>query len=332
LSARAGLPQRVYACLADGGAHSGEQLARLLGVTRSAVWKAVAQLQLLGMDIEAAPRRGYRLRMPARPLDAAAIDGFLAAPARSTIRHLDVAWSLPSTNTKLMAVTDLPPGRCDVLLTEHQSSGRGRRSRSWLAPPGGAICLSIGWCFNALPADAGALSLAVGVAALRVLATLGDWPLALKWPNDLVVAGRKLGGILIELRAEAAGPAYVVIGIGINVNLGKALSSTLRASGAAPVDLQTLGLTDCDRNRVVAALIDELLRALPEFERSGFSSFSGEWAAADALRDQPVSVSSSSGDAAGVACGIDAQGALCVRTAAGLRHFHAGEVSVRPTP
>ena len=329
---RAGLPQRVYACLADGRVHSGEQLAQCLGLTRSAVWKAVAQLRRLGMDIEAAPRRGYRLRTPKRPLDAAAILGLLPTAARSTIRRLDVAWSLPSTNTKLMAVTDLPPGRCDVLLSEHQSAGRGRRSRSWLAPPGGAICLSIGWCFHALPAEIGALSLAVGVVTLRVLAALGDWPLALKWPNDLVVAGRKLGGILIELRAEAAGPAYVVIGIGINVSLGEALSSALRAGGAEPIDLQTLGLTDCDRNRVVANLIDELLRALPEFERNGFRSFAGEWTAADALRDRPVTVSSAGGDAAGVACGIDGQGALCVRTAAGLQHFHAGVVSVRPTP
>ena len=129
-----------------------------------------------------------------------------------------------------------------MLLAECQSAGRGRRGRTWVAAPGGAICLSLNWTFPAVPEDLGALGLVIGVCVLRSLQGLGVQGLQLKWPNDLLVQGKKLGGVLIELRAETAGPAFVVIGIGLNVALGDDALKQIAASGIAATDLRSAGL------------------------------------------------------------------------------------------
>ena len=177
-----------------------------------------------------------------------------------------------------------------------------------------------------------ALSLAIGVCALRALASVGSLPVTLKWPNDLVAGPDKLGGILTELRAEADGPALVVVGIGLNVALGRRLMQELLAAGARSIDLASLGMPDCDRNRLTAALLGQCVEGLRRFEQSGFESFIGDWRGADALAGKPVLVSAADGVIAGHARGIDVAGALCVQTREGLRRFATGEVSVRATP
>ncbi len=323
------LVQRVYAALADGAAHSGEQLAAAQAVSRSAIWKAVGALQELGLSIEAAPHRGYRLGGPVTPLQATRIVAGLSPAVRKRLRGAEVAWTLPSTNSTLLARAEPPVGQFDFLLAECQSAGRGRRARQWLAPPGGALCLSIGWSYAALPRGAAALSLAVGVCARRALAEFAGVPVQLKWPNDLLCAERKLGGILIELRAESAGPAYVVIGVGINCALGAAFSRRVQQAGTVPTDLAALGVAACDRNRLAAILLTEIVGGVMEFERHGLAPFAAEWSAADALAGRAVSVSMAGSEYAGLACGIDSEGALCVRGADTVRQFHSGEVSVR---
>jgi BirA family biotin operon repressor/biotin-[acetyl-CoA-carboxylase] ligase len=326
------LLQRVFKALADGELHSGEQLARAQSVSRSAIWKAIGALQELGVALEVAPNRGYRLAAQLVPLDAAAIFAALQPAARARLRAGEVAWSLASTNDALLARPEPPPGQCEFLVAEHQSAGRGRRARPWYAPPGGALCLSLGWSCAVLPPNAPALSLAVGVCALRALAPLVGERLRLKWPNDLVCEGGKLGGILIELRAESAGPAYIVIGIGINTALAEATVSQVEQTGTRPVDLAALGAPGCDRNLLCAALINELVAGIGVFEREGFAPFGEGWRAADALVGQVVTVTAPGGVFVGHARGIDAEGALCVQGTAGVQRFTTGEVSVRLRP
>jgi BirA family biotin operon repressor/biotin-[acetyl-CoA-carboxylase] ligase len=332
------LVQRVFNALADGAVHSGEQLAEEQGVTRAAIWKAVGALQELGVEIQATTHRGYQLAHGLAPLHAQRIIAALPPELRPRLRRGDVAWTLASTNSALLEsnATDghgkpahLPPGQFDFLAAEYQSAGRGRRSRQWFAPPGGALCLSLAWSFAALPKGAAALSLAVGVCALRALSAIAPLDVRLKWPNDLLSSGRKLGGILIELRAESGGPAYVVIGIGINCALGERVTSRVRDSGADPIDLATLGVKPCDRNQLAAALASEIVQGVLEFERSGLASFAADWAAADALAGRVVTVALPDGQFIGHARGIDADGALCVHGNGALRRFNTGEVSVR---
>ncbi|MGA2024282.1 MAG: biotin--[acetyl-CoA-carboxylase] ligase [Steroidobacteraceae bacterium] len=327
--AGAPLSQRVFELLADQRFHSGTQLAAACGVSRSAIWKAVAALRALGVSVHAVPHRGYRLPLATRPLEAGRIRNALPAYIGRHLRHGATLWSTTSTNAVLLAQNDLAPGRFDFLTAEHQTAGRGRRTRGWIAPPGGAICLSLSWSFASLPPAIGALSLAMGVCALRALARCGVSGAVLKWPNDLMVGEGKLGGILAELRAETGGPAFVVIGIGLNVALGATVLERVEATGTKAADLGALGAVPSDRNRIVAALIAAVVEGLAQFEREGFSAFAQEWRAADALLGRAVRVSADAGSVAGHARGIDLDGALCVQTSEGLQRFVTGDVSVR---
>ena len=134
----------------------------------------------------------------------------------------------------------------------------------------------------------------------------------------------------MELRAEGAGPAHVVIGIGINCTLGAEVARRVRATGVEPVDLASLGVLPCDRNRLVALMLDHLVRGVLEFEQAGLAAFAAAWTSADALVGRVVTVKLADGEFVGHARGIDADGALCVQGVAGLQRFSSGDVSVRP--
>ena len=325
------LAARVFARLADGRFHSGEELAGELRVSRSAVWKAAGTLRALGAGLHAVRNRGYRLDSASEPLDAGRIRAQVAHELRERVAKLETVWSIASTNSTLLERAGPPSGATEVLLAEYQTAGRGRRGRAWLAPPGGAICLSLSWTFRAMPPDLGALGLVIGVCTLRALEKLGVRHVALKWPNDLLLGERKLGGVLIDLRAESAGPAYVVIGVGLNVALGEEVLAKIAAVGLPAADLVSAGLATPPRNRVAAGLIGECLRGLMEFEQRGLRAFIEEWRGADALRGRTVDVKAVEGiSSRGLARGIDLQGALLLETPQGIRRFISGDVTVRP--
>ena len=323
------LTRSVYALLADGCFHSGSDLARCCGVSRSAIWKAVSQLRSLGVLIDAVSNRGYRAPTASPPLDAAQIVAFLSPTERGRAREVASVWATGSTNADLLQRSPPAPGCFDCLTAEYQLAGRGRRARRWFAPPGGALCLSLSWSFAAVPRDIAALSLAMGVCVLRALQSIGRGGARLKWPNDIVTQGRKLGGILIELRAEGGGPALAVIGIGLNVTLSPQLLAQVRDSGTEATDLSALGTGACDRNRLAAAVMQCCVSGLLQFELDGFRSFIAEWRAADSLAGQAVSIDGEGVSISGHARGIDLDGALCVQTREGLQRFVTGEVSVR---
>ncbi len=324
------LVARVFAQLSDGRFHSGEELASSLGVSRSAVWKAASQLREQGAVLHAVRNRGYRLVGAGEPLEASRIRERLPREARACVRRLEAVWSIGSTNTALAERAGPPAGSSEVLLAEYQTAGRGRRGRAWLAPPGGAICLSLSWTFREVPPDLGALGLVVGVCMLRALRELEVSGALLKWPNDLLVGDGKLAGVLIDLRAESGGPASVVIGIGLNVALGAQLLERVAETGIPATDLLRAGLPQgVSRNEVAAGLIGACVRGLVAFEEQGLQPFLEEWRQADALRGRAVSVNAPDGTARGVARGIDLRGALLVETRDGVRRFVSGDVSVR---
>jgi BirA family biotin operon repressor/biotin-[acetyl-CoA-carboxylase] ligase len=323
------LPQRVFQRLDDRDFQSGEALAVQLAVTRAAVWKAVEQLRELGVGLDASTNKGYRLAPGVSALSAERIAERLPHEVRARIEALLVEWTLESTNTKLL--DSLPPtaGAASVVLAEHQTGGRGRRGRGWIAPPGGAICLSLAWQYADMPADLAALSLVVGLCTVGALRELGVGEVGLKWPNDLVTRNGKLGGILIEMRAEAGGPVHVVIGIGLNVLLDDAARAAVEAAGNTADDIRSHQSTVPDRNRIVAALLARLVPALDGFPRHGLAPWLEEWHASDALYDREVRVENAGEISRGVARGIDAHGALLIENPAGVQRFISGEVTVR---
>src|SRR6185312_11325648 len=216
-----------------------------------------------------------------------------------------------------------------VVLAEHQTGGRGRRGRGWIAPPGGAICLSLAWQYPDMPADLAALSLIVGMCSVGALRDVGVGDVRLKWPNDLVTRHGKLGGILIEMRAESGGPVHVVVGIGLNVLLDDAARAAVEAAGNTADDIRAHRSPVPDRNSIVAALLARLVPALDGFPRHGLTPWLEEWHACDALFDREVRIENAGEITRGVARGIDTHGALLVATPTGVQRFISGEVTVR---
>ena len=315
--------------LADGELHSGEVLARALGVTRAAVGKQIQSLAQWGIDVESVARRGYRLGTALDFIDADALRDALAPRSRERLARLEVQEVLESTNSHLLGDADLPAGRFRACLAEYQTAGRGRRGRDWIQHFGSGLCLSFSWLFREPPAAPGTLSLAAGVAALRALAQAGVPGCTLKWPNDVLKDGGKLGGILSELRLEAAGPAYVVIGIGLNVRLPLGARAAIEAAGGAtPADLATV-VPLPSRTGLAALLIDAFVEVAVEFETHGFAPLLAEWRRADALLGERVSVHRRDGIQEGVARGITSDGALRVEIDGRIDELRAGEVSLR---
>jgi BirA family biotin operon repressor/biotin-[acetyl-CoA-carboxylase] ligase len=323
------LIQRVFQRLDDQRFQSGEALAEDLGVTRAAVWKAVEQLRELGVALDAQTAKGYRLARGVSALASERIESKLGAEVRDCIEALQVAWTLESTNTKLLESFAPTAGKAAVVLAEHQTGGRGRRGRAWVAPPGGALCISIAWQYPDMPADLSALSLVVGIEVVNALRELGVGGVRLKWPNDLVTGQGKLGGILIEMRAEAGGPVHVVVGIGLNVLLGEAARSAVAATGNTADDIRAQGSEVPDRNAIAGALLSRLVPALDSFPSRGLTPHLASWSDSDALADHEVRIENLGEITRGVARGVDAHGALLVETPEGVRRFISGEVTVR---
>ena len=328
-SRRADLVRR----LADGRCHSGEALAAELGVTRAAVSKQVRALAAWGLEVDSVPRRGHRLAQPLDLLSAERVRAALRPATAARLRRLEVHDEIDSTNARLLAITDLPAGRFDACLAEFQTAGRGRLGRGWLAPFGSGLCLSWSWLFREAPAGLASLSLAVGVAAVRALAACGVHGVRLKWPNDLLVGEGKLGGILCELRAEAAGPAYVVVGLGLNVALPATARARIATASAAAGGLEPAALADRgpppSRDRLAAALLGALGAMVDEFEAHGFTPFHGEWSSADALAGRGVRVIAHRTERAGIARGIAPDGALLLEIDGRAERVTSGEVSLR---
>jgi BirA family biotin operon repressor/biotin-[acetyl-CoA-carboxylase] ligase len=328
-ASHAPLPQRVFQRLDDRNFVSGEALAADLSVTRAAVWKAVEQLRELGVALDAQTNKGYRLAPGVTALSAERIQSLLSADVRARLEVMLVDWTLESTNTRLLEALPPAAGSAAVMLAEHQTGGRGRRGRGWIAPPGGAICLSLGWQYADMPADLSALSLVVGLCTVNALTAVGVPGVSLKWPNDLVTGQGKLGGILVEMRAESGGPVHVVAGIGLNVALDEAARAAVKASGNTADDIRAHCSPVPDRNAIVAALLARLIPAFEGFPRHGFTPHLENWHACDALHDHEVRVENAGEITRGIARGIDAHGALLVETPGGVRRFISGEVTVR---
>jgi BirA family biotin operon repressor/biotin-[acetyl-CoA-carboxylase] ligase len=319
--------RRLLELLADGGWHSGEQLAASLGLSRAAVWKHLRRLREWGLDIERRPGAGYRLGHAPELLSEQGLRALLPAPWKERL-VLELHEQIDSTNHRLFSRLDRDGPWPRACLTEYQSAGRGRRGREWRAAYGEGICLSLAWRFEALPEGFTAMAPALAAAAAQAMEAAGAPRLQLKWPNDLLCGGRKLGGILIELRGEPPGPCAIVAGIGVNWRLPSGLRVGL---DQAVTDLASeCGGRPPSRNRLIADLLAAWCEALSIFPLTGFEGFRDAWEARDLLAGRRVRIEEARGATRGVAVGLDASGALRMRLADGReRLWHGGEVSLR---
>ena len=314
----------LLARLAQGPA-SGAALASELGISRSAVWKRIEALRAAGVDVQAAPGRGYALAHAPDLLDAAAIQAGLAPATREHLAGLDLRFEIDSTNAEALR-QPAPPSGVQAWLAERQTAGRGRRGRPWASPLAAHVYLSLSRRFDAGIGALQGLSLAVGAATAQVLQAMGFHQVGLKWPNDLLADGRKVGGILVELRGDAAGPLQVVVGLGLNV----AMPAPAGADIDQPwCDLASLSANPPSRGALCIALLDALVPLLARYEFEGLAPWQATWARLDLLAGRAVRLDEGGRPVDGIALGIDAEGALRLRTADGERRCHAGETSLR---
>jgi BirA family transcriptional regulator, biotin operon repressor / biotin---[acetyl-CoA-carboxylase] ligase len=322
---------RLLAMLATGEFYSGEKLAKRLRISRGGVWKLIRTLQAMGINVESVPRQGYRLPRAVDLLDRNAILAEISPEMRERVTPLEVLLTVDSTNRHVAEQAANLPGTTHVCVAEVQNAGRGRRGRSWVAPFGTGVCMSMSWQFVEAPPTFSALSLAVGVAAVRAFRRFGVQGVGLKWPNDLIWGQRKLGGILIEMRGESAGPAQVVIGLGINMRMPAPVRLMLAEQQAALIaDVhEIMRERTPTRNALIAMLAEEITKMLQTFGQRGFEPFLDEWRRLDTLADAPVRVMSGTETTLGRARGVELDGTLLVDVDGVLRRFASGEVSLR---
>jgi BirA family biotin operon repressor/biotin-[acetyl-CoA-carboxylase] ligase len=267
--------------------------------------------------------------MPTR-FDVAAIAAIAAQLGNEARRFdIDVVAECDSTNTLLLDRVERGAPSGSVVVARSQTAGRGRRGRTWISAPGDSLTFSLFWRFAPGSSPAG-LSLAVGLAVARGIEKVGAGETApelrvqLKWPNDILIDGRKLGGILIELLPGA--PHAAVIGIGINLRLPADLPDEIRATAAS---LPVLPVAT-ESNLLLAALLRELLHTLGQFANVGFGGLRPEWLAYHAFQDRPIRLLSDFAPPRdGICRGVDVDGALLFECNAQIERVLSGEVSLR---
>ena len=258
-------------------------------------------------------------------LDAAVIAGALPQVARAQLHSLSISPVTVSTQLDALSATT-PAHGCAVFFAEQQTGGVGRNGHSWASPPSTNLYFSVSRAFSRQLSEMTGLSLVVGIAMAEALHGLGFVAVRLKWPNDLLVDGRKLGGILVQLRNDPPG-SQAVVGIGLNVHMPAEAAQSIDQPWC---DLFQLDPRKVARNDVAAAVLAGLLPALQAFDEDGLAPFHARWQALDALQGRAVRVLDGARQFEGECLGIDNQGALRLRSASGeLRNFHGGEVSLR---
>jgi BirA family biotin operon repressor/biotin-[acetyl-CoA-carboxylase] ligase len=261
--------------------------------------------------------------------DSRRIQASISQDIVERLDSLEVLARVDSTNDYLLRRRAPAPGQFRVAVTGHQTAGRGQFQRSWESPPGGGLCMSIAYTFSRKAKALSALSLALGVAAAQYLVGLGIADACLKWPNDIIASDGKLGGILVEIRGAGSGKAAVVAGIGLNLDLQGSLEHLERSSSVGRiVDVRQCLGRSLPPSDLAAGVADSLMHATISFDAHGFSAFRDTWNRVDWLRGREVRVDTAAALIAGVACGVDDDGALLVKTSQGVHRVTSGRVAI----
>jgi BirA family transcriptional regulator, biotin operon repressor / biotin---[acetyl-CoA-carboxylase] ligase len=322
--------EELLKLLASGEFCSGQVLADALGVSRTAVWKQLNKVsEELGLNIESVKGKGYRIPGGVDLLEGSAVKSAMSTEAATLMSALEVLTVIDSTNSEALRHAENGAGAGYVCTAEQQTAGRGRRGRQWVSPFASNLYISVLWQYEQGAAVLEGLSLAVGVAVSRALADCGVTDTQLKWPNDILHDGAKLGGILLEMTGDAAGSCQVVVGIGLNVAMQP---ESAAAIDQAWTDLSALQANSDDkttRSELLARVLNHLLPLLASFEQTGFAPWQQSFVEMDALLDQPVVLDSGARKLAGVSRGVDDRGALQLETTTGVQSIYGGEVSLR---
>ena len=300
---------------------SGEEISKKLGVSRAAVWKDIQHLRSLGYEIEAEPHRGYRLTAIPDKMFADEISWQL--PTKIVGRNIFSYEELDSTNDAAFQLgkDGIKEGAC--VFAEYQKKGRGRLGRRWESPKGKNLLLSVLLRPVLSPADVPKITLAAALSVARAARSLTGADLGIKWPNDLLFKGKKVGGILTEMNAEADRVHFVVLGIGVNVNGAK------KELPPEATSLKEIAGKTISRLEFARELLAQLEKDYIVFKNGAFDTLANEWENLSVTSGRRVSAGVPGRKVQGQVVGIDKDGALWIRKDNGLQErILAGDVTL----
>jgi BirA family biotin operon repressor/biotin-[acetyl-CoA-carboxylase] ligase len=308
-----------------GGIISGEELGKTLSISRTAVWKHIKALKELGYQIEAVPSRGYRLIFSPDLLIPAEISAKLAT--KRIGRKIIYLKETDSTNLVAFKYAEEGAEEGTVVIAEQQHRGKGRMGRHWESPYGINLYTSIILRPPLPPVNAPQLTFLSAVAVAQAIETTTSLRPAIKWPNDVLVNGMKVAGLLNEINAETEKIHFIVLGIGVNINMpGEQFPDTLRHPASS---LLLEGGSPVNRVEFTRALFIAFDRLYDAYLTGGYNQIREEWLLRSIVSGKRVKISFEKSETVGIATGIDDYGALLVRHDNGeISRVLAGDVSL----
>lgn len=304
---------------------SGEKISEDLNISRAAVWKHLKALKEEGYQFDSQSRKGYLLQsIPDLVSEELVVPRLLTKYLGRRYKYFK---EVDSTNQKARELANQGAPEGTVVISETQNQGKGRLQRGWFSPMYKGIWLSLILRPHFLPQEAPKMTLLIAVAIAKVLRA-NQIPIGIKWPNDLLLEGRKMVGILTELSAEIEQIHYVIVGIGININIAKQ---------EFPLDLQESATSLQDfsgrswrREKIVAEILAEIEKLYDHVLENGFAEVFRLWKEMNITLGSEVRVLCGDGFYEGVATDLDASGALWVQKNDGTKELvQAGDVSIR---
>ena len=311
---------------AGGDFISGESIAGELNISRTAVWKHIQKLREHGYEILSRERRGYKLKDAPDLLLPSEVQ--IGLDTQVVGKEMHYKPTVDSTNRVAKALAYHGAADGTIVVAEEQTNGKGRRDRNYYSPRGKGIWFSIVLHPKILPKDAPKLTLMTAVAVAEAMNRFNIKP-EIKWPNDILFDGRKLVGILTEMTGEMGKIYYIVVGIGINVNIArKDFPEEIRDTAAS---LSEITGEEIPRVKIFRAVLEELDKLYREIKANGFDKVLTLWRKYNVTLGKNIRVISviDGNDFSGKAVDLNEDGALVVETPEGLRTVYAGDVSIR---
>ncbi|MBW2631739.1 MAG: biotin--[acetyl-CoA-carboxylase] ligase [Deltaproteobacteria bacterium] len=305
---------------------SGESLGQKMDMTRSAIWKHIHKLKEEGYVIESSRRKGYSLRdVPEILLKNEIQEGLnTKIIGKRDIYHHRLT---DSTNVRAKYLADEGAAEGTVIIAEEQERGRGRRGRSWFSPEGKGIYVSIILRPRLAPSESPKLTLMAAVAVAETLLSLTSLDIRIKWPNDIMIHGRKLAGILTEVSTEMDAVEYVIIGLGLNVNIPYDLFPEDINDTATSIILETG--RQFPRIRILKAYLEWLEKYYELFRKSGFDPVLKRWKELADIIGRQVRIDLVNQSHTGEVLNVDEDGVLVLKDSAGTLHrIFSGDVKL----
>jgi BirA family biotin operon repressor/biotin-[acetyl-CoA-carboxylase] ligase len=315
---------QILSALREPAAVSGAELSKRLGISRAAVWARIEDLRKLGYDIEAGPHLGYRLISTPDVLHA---DDLMSRLGKSRVIGRDIRVFEQTTSTNDIAARLAQDGVKEgvVIFAESQSKGRGRLGRSWISPPRKGLWFSILLRPNMRPQAATQLTVAAATALARAIQQQTEIEPDIKWPNDILIGGKKVAGILTELTAELERVKDIVLGIGVDVNIDEFPADLRKIATSLKIETGS----NVDRPALAAAMLRELDRDYARICAGEFAEVAEEWQERCTTIGEEVSIRLGDRVVRGLAESLDSEGAMLLRTEHGhLERIIGGDVTI----